>query len=138
LVFIVSIILISAIRQKLDGKSRRHLGRGNENIGAFISDEPIQGFEHNELLDSSTSKVAIEKITDKLLKTMTNQESFILGILSSGENTITSSLLQNNIDLEKCLKKFKSKLSDKKTKKNTENNINYESSRSHITNIFIV
>jgi len=53
-------------------------------------------------------------------------ESFVLGILSTGENSVTSLLMQENIDLEKCLKIFKSKLSEKKSKKSTEITTNYE------------
>lgn len=53
-------------------------------------------------------------------------ESFVLGILSTGENSVTSLLMQSDIDLEKCLKVFKSKLSDKKGKKAPEESSNYE------------
>lgn len=53
-------------------------------------------------------------------------ESFVLGILSTGENSVTSLLIRSNIDLEKCLKIFKSKLADKKNKKSPEENGNYD------------
>jgi ATP-dependent Clp protease ATP-binding subunit ClpA len=53
-------------------------------------------------------------------------ESFILGILSTGENSVTSVLLQSGVDLEKCLKAFKAKLIDRKNKKQPEEVSNYE------------
>lgn len=53
-------------------------------------------------------------------------ESFVLGILSTGENSVTSILIQYGIDLEKCLKSFKAKLAEKKGKKITEETTNYE------------
>ena len=53
-------------------------------------------------------------------------ESFVVGVLSTGENSVTSLLIQNNIDLEKCLKIFKGKLAEKKGKKSSEETTNYE------------
>lgn len=53
-------------------------------------------------------------------------ESFVLGILSTGENSVTSLLMQSNVDLEKCLKAFKAKLAERKGKKAPEETTNYE------------
>lgn len=53
-------------------------------------------------------------------------ESFVIGILNIGENSVTSLLLQSGVDLEKCLKTFKLKLAEKKNKKSPEDTANYE------------
>ena len=37
-------------------------------------------------------------------------ESFMVGILSIGENSVTSYMLKQNIDLEHCLKEFTKEL----------------------------
>lgn len=53
-------------------------------------------------------------------------ESFVVGMLSTGENFVTSLLMQSNIDLEKCLKVFKNKLTERRNKKSSIEPINYE------------
>jgi len=47
-------------------------------------------------------------------------ESFIVGILTTGANSVNSILTRHKVDLEKCLKIFKKKLSDKKKKQGEE------------------
>jgi ATP-dependent Clp protease ATP-binding subunit ClpC len=49
-------------------------------------------------------------------------ECFIIGMLATGKNLVTSMLLDQNIDLEKCLKIFKTKLSKRKIKKDIPTN----------------
>ena len=51
-------------------------------------------------------------------------ECFIIGMLTTGENLVTSMLIDQGIDLEKCLKTFKARLAKKKSKKDIV--INYE------------
>ena len=51
-------------------------------------------------------------------------ECFIIGMLTTGENLVTSMLIDQDIDLEKCLKIFKSRLTKKRSKKDAI--INYE------------
>ena len=41
-------------------------------------------------------------------------ESFAIGILTTGENDVTTLLMDENIDLESCLKLLKKELSTKK------------------------
>ena len=53
-------------------------------------------------------------------------ESLIVGLLTIGVNNVSSSLIRNNVDLEKCLKFFKTKLMSKKNGKNADS-IGYES-----------
>jgi len=52
-------------------------------------------------------------------------ESFVVGILTTGANSVNSVLAKHNVDLEKCLQIFKKKLSDKKNKKQTEEIVSY-------------
>lgn len=49
-------------------------------------------------------------------------ESFIIGILTTGENPVTSVLMEYNVDMEKCLKIFKNNL--KELTKNNSKNLN--------------
>lgn len=52
-------------------------------------------------------------------------ESFVVGILTTGANSVNSILAKSNVDLEKSLQIFKKRLSDKKNKKSTEEVISY-------------
>lgn len=52
-------------------------------------------------------------------------ESFIIGIFTTGKNSVNS-ILVKNINLERCLKIFKAKLIEKKSKKISEEPISYE------------
>lgn len=53
-------------------------------------------------------------------------ESFIVGILTTGDNSVNAILLQQDVDLHKCLKTFKTKLAERKNKKQTEEMVSYE------------
>lgn len=53
-------------------------------------------------------------------------ESFIIGILCSGRNSVNSILVKQSIDLEKCLKVFKAKLAERKSKKLIDEKFNYD------------
>lgn len=53
-------------------------------------------------------------------------ESFVIGILTTGPNSVNSILVKQNVNLEKCLKIFKDKLATKKPKKAIVAPISYE------------
>jgi ATP-dependent Clp protease ATP-binding subunit ClpA len=53
-------------------------------------------------------------------------ESFVVGILTTGPNSVNSILVKQNVNLEKCLKIFKDKLASKKPKKTISSPISYE------------
>jgi ATP-dependent Clp protease ATP-binding subunit ClpA len=54
-------------------------------------------------------------------------ESFVIGILTTGQNSVNSVLIQYKVDLENCLMDFKASLLAKKNPKNTDEEIiNYE------------
>lgn len=53
-------------------------------------------------------------------------ESFMIGVLTTGVNSVTSTLVEMNVDLEKCLKLLKEELLKKKTNNEVKGEINYE------------
>ena len=53
-------------------------------------------------------------------------ESFMIGILTTGANDVTSILVDMDVDLEKCLKLLKAELIGKKSNNETKGEINYE------------
>lgn len=53
-------------------------------------------------------------------------ESFMIGILTTGVNPVTSVLVDMNVDLEKCLKLLKEELLKKKVNNEVKGEINYE------------
>jgi len=53
-------------------------------------------------------------------------ESFVIGILTTGENAVSTLLLKHNADLEKCLKIFKERLALKKADNKSEEGTPYE------------
>jgi len=52
-------------------------------------------------------------------------ESFMIGILLTGENVVTSTLLAHDVNLEICIKKFKTKLA-KRQKDNSKQELTYD------------
>jgi len=54
-------------------------------------------------------------------------ESLVVGLLTMGVNDVSSSLIRNNIDLEKCLKVFKTRLIERKGSKKNSEYIGYDS-----------
>ena len=54
-------------------------------------------------------------------------ESLIVGLLTMGVNDVSSTLIRHNIDLEKCLKVFKTRLIDRKGSKKSSEPISYDS-----------
>lgn len=56
-------------------------------------------------------------------------ESFMIGILTTGANEVTSSLLEMNVDLEKCLKILKTELINKRANNEVRGDVNYDDLR---------